>query len=149
MKNIDKSNKNKKDGIVIYQAKNGAIELSGDFENETIWATQSQIAQLFNIDQSVVSRHINNLLKDGEIDQKSNMQKMHIANSDKLVFLYSLDVVLGVGYKTNSRVAIGFRKWATQTLREHITKGYTINRKQISKNYDAFMKSVSDFVLYC
>ena len=89
-----KIQKNK--GVVIYQAKNGAIELRGDFTRETIWATQAQIVGLFGVDQSVVSRHINNLFKDGEIEEKSNMQKMHIANSDKPIILYSLDVVLGV-----------------------------------------------------
>lgn len=133
-----------KQNIVIYQAKTGAIELRGDFKRETIWATQAEIVHLFGIDQSVISRHIKNIFKDGEIEEKSNMQKMHNANSDKPITLYSLDVILGVGYRTNSKRAIEFRKWATKTLREHITKGYTINRKQIAKNYEAFMKSVSD-----
>ncbi len=121
-------------GVVIYQAKNGAIELRGDTSRETVWATQAQIVSLFGVTQPVVSRHIRNLFSEGEIDQKSNMQKMHIANSDKPVALYSLDVILGVGYRTNSRVAIQFRKWATKTLREHITKGYTINRAVIAKS---------------
>ncbi len=136
--------KQEKKNIVIYRAKNGAIELRGDISHETIWATQAQIVELFEVDQSVVSRHIRNIFKDGEIKQKSNMQKMHIANSDKPVTYYSLDMILGVGYRTNSKIAIEFRKWATKTLREHITKGYTINRKQIAKNYDVFMKSVTD-----
>ena len=130
--------------VVIYQAKNGAIELRGDFERETVWATQAQIADVFQTERSVVTKHIRNILKDKEITEISNVQKMHIANSDKPVALYSLDVVLAVGYRTNSKVAIEFRKWATKTLHEHITKGYTINRKQIAKNYDAFMRSVGD-----
>src|SRR3989338_4694279 len=134
----------KNKAIMIYQAKSGAIEFRGDFTRETIWATQAQIVDLFDVDQSVVSRHMRNIFKDGEIDEKSNMQKMHIANSDRPVNLYSLDVVLGVGYRTNSKVAIEFRKWATRTLREHITQGYTINRKRIAHNYDAFMKTVAD-----
>lgn len=134
----------KKKEAVIYQAKNGAIEFRGDISRETLWATQAQIADVFGIERSVVTKHIGNLLKTGEINEKSNVQKMHIANSDKPVAVYSLDIVLGVGYRTNSKVAIEFRKWATKTLREHITKGYTLNRKQIAKNYDVFMKSVSD-----
>ena len=69
---------------------------------------------------------------------------MHIAHSDKPVATYPLDIILSVGYRTNSKIAIEFRKWATKTLREHITKGYTVNRRQIAKNYSAFMKSVSD-----
>src|SRR3989344_9310158 len=130
--------------MVIYQAKSGAIELRGDFTRETIWATQAQIVGLFGVDQSVVSRHIRNMFKDGEIEEKSNMQKMHNANSDKPVTLYSLDVILGVGYRTNSRVAIQFRQWATKTLREHIIKGYTLNKSRIAKNYAQFMSVVDD-----
>jgi len=133
--------------LVIFQAPSGAIELRGDFSKETIWATQAQIANVFDIDRTVATKHINNLLKSGEINEKSNVQKMHIANSDKPISFYSLDVILAVGYRTNSKKAIEFRKWATKTLREHITKGYTINRKQIAKNYDAFMKSVADIQL--
>ena len=129
---------------VIYQSKSGAIELRGNFTRESIWATQAQITQLFNVDQSVVSRHIKNVFKDRELNSKSNMQKMHIANSDKPVVFYSLDVVLSVGYRTNSKVAIEFRQWATKTLREHITQGYTINRSRITANYDAFIRSVND-----
>jgi len=131
-------------GVVIYQTKSGALELRGDFSKETIWATQAQIITLFGIDQSVVSRHIRNLFKDGEVDAKSNMQKMHIANSDRPVALYSLDVILGVGYRTNSKVAIEFRQWATKTLRTHITKGYTLNPKRIGQNYDEFMTAVQN-----
>ena len=140
--NMKKKNLNKE--IVIYQAPSGAIELRGDISRETIWATQAQIVELFGVDQSVVSRHVRNIFKDGEVQQKSNMQKMHITKSDKPVILYSLDAILSVGYRTNSKVAIEFRKWATKTLREHITMGYTINRKRIAQNYDIFMKAVAD-----
>jgi len=72
--------KNKGAQIVIYQVKNGVIEFKGDFQKDTIWATQSQIVELFSVDQSVVSRHIRNIFDDGEVSSKSNMQKMHIAN---------------------------------------------------------------------
>ena len=80
---MKKVTKNKE--LVIYQAKNGALEFRGDFSHETLWATQAQIAQVFGIERSVVTKHINNLLKDKEIDEKSNVQKLHIANSDKPV----------------------------------------------------------------
>lgn len=72
-------------GTVIYQAKNGTIELRGDVSHETIWATQAQIAEVFGVERSVVTKHIRNVLKDQEIDEKSNVQKVHIANSDKPV----------------------------------------------------------------
>lgn len=136
--------KNTEQKLVIYQTKSGALELRGDLKKETIWATQAQIAEVFAIDRSVVTKHIGNIFNSKEVIEKSNVQKMHIANSDKPVTLYSLDIILAVGYRANSGRAIEFRQWATKTLREHITKGYTINRKRVAQNYDTFMKAVSD-----
>ena len=134
---------NKKE-VVIYQTKTGSIELKGDIRKENIWANQKQISQLFGIDRTVVTKHINKIIRDKEIDEKSNVQNMHIANSDKPVKFYSLDVILAVGYRTNSKIAINFRKWATKTLKSHITEGYTLNKKVIARNYDKFIKSVED-----
>ena len=128
--------------IVIYQSKTGKIEFRGNLKKDTIWGTQKQIAELFNISQPVVSRHINNIFKDKEIDRKSNMQKMHIAFSDKPVVFYSLDMILSVGYRTNSKVAINFRKWATKTLKQHLLEGYTINKKQLAGNYQKFQETL-------
>ena len=130
--------KSGKKGVVVYQAKSGALELRGDFERETVWATQAQITQLFGVHRTVVLRHIQNIFKQGEIRQKSNVQKMHIANSDKPVVIYSLDIILAVGYRTNSARAIEFRTWATKTLRSYIVKGYAINKKRIAQNYAQF-----------
>ena len=131
-----------KNTAIVYQAKTGAIELRGDVIHDTIWVTQAQIVAVFNVDQSVVSRHIKNIFKDGEVSKKSTMQKMHIANSDKPVVFYSLDVILAVGYRANSARAIEFRQWATKTLRQHITQGYTLNPKMIKHHYDEFQKAV-------
>ncbi|MFA5023981.1 MAG: RhuM family protein [Patescibacteria group bacterium] len=136
--------KNKGNQIIIYQTKSGAIEIKKDAQADTIWATQAQIVKLFGVDQSVVSRHIKNIFKDKEIEEKGNMQKMHNANSDKPVAFYSLDVILSVGYRTNSKVAIEFRKWATKTLRAYITDGYAINKSRIARNYQQFLKAVDD-----
>ncbi|MEX1112715.1 MAG: RhuM family protein, partial [Candidatus Andersenbacteria bacterium] len=99
--------------MIIYQAPSGALELRQDFDKETVWATQADIASLYEKDQSVISRHIRNVFKDGEVSKESNMQKMHIANSDKPVTFYSLDIILAVGYRANSNRAIQFRQWAT------------------------------------
>lgn len=128
--------------MIVYRSKTGAIELREDVHTETMWATQSQIVQLFEVDQSVVSRHINNVFRNGEVNKKRNMQKMHIANSDKPLTLYSLDVILAIGYRANSGRAIQFRQWATKTLHSHIVDGYTMNKKRLAKNYDAFLKAV-------
>ncbi len=132
--------------IIIYQAKNGAIEFRGDMKNETIWATQNQVSELFDVERSVITKHIRNILKDKELEENSVCAKFaHTANDGKTyqVQYYNLDVILSVGYRTNSKIAIVFRQWATKTLREHITKGYTINRRQIAQNYDSFMQTVA------
>ena len=99
------------------------------------------------MERSVITKHIRNILKDKELNANSVCANFaHTADDGKTynVQFYNLDIILAVGYRTNSRRAIEFRKWATKTLKEHITRGYTINRKQIAKNYEAFIKSVSD-----
>ena len=98
-------------------------------------------SKLLEKDRTVITRHINNILKDKEVDEKSNVQKMHFTNSDKPVKLYGLDIVLAVGYRTNSAVAIKFRQWATRVLKEYILKGYVINKKRL----DEFEKEISKF----
>ncbi len=130
---------------VIYQTADGALELRRDISGENIWATQAEIGELFDVDQSVVSRHIRNIFKDGEVDAKSNMQKMHIAHSDKPISLYSLDVILAVGYRVNSRVAIRFRQWATNILRAYIIDGYTIHPHIRERNIEKFLSVISEF----
>lgn len=137
----------KDSGVAIYQAADGAIELPVDAKSETLWATQAQIAAVFEIDQSGVARHIQNILTDKEVDPKSNMQKMHIANSDKPVTLYSLDIVLAIGYRANSGNAIKFRKWATTTLRSYIGDGYVINPSRIKHNQTQFVHALEDLKL--
>jgi len=121
---------NNKNQVVIYN--NGEIDLKVSVAKDTIWLTQKDLVRLFEKDQSVISRHIRNIFKDKEVDEKSNMQKMHIANSDKPVTFYSLDIVLAVGYRTNSAKAIQFRKWATKILKKYIYNGYVINSEKIT-----------------
>lgn len=140
-----KINKNK--GIVIYQAKNGAIEFRGDFSNETIWATQEQISEVFGVERSVVTKHIGNILKDKELDRSSVCAKFaHTARDGKTyqVQYYNLDVILSVGYRANSARAIEFRKWATRTLRGYIVDGFVINKNRIAKNYTQFLDVVEN-----
>ncbi|MCK9374261.1 MAG: virulence RhuM family protein [Sulfuricurvum sp.] len=119
-----------KSNIVTYN--DGEIELNISVRGETLWLTQAQLCDIFEKDQSVISRHINNIFKDNEVDEKSNMQKMHSANSDKPVNFYSLDIVLAVGYRTNSSKAIKFRQWATSVLKSYIQNGYAINAEKIT-----------------
>lgn len=138
---------NTEDKLVIYQAADGAIELPVDAKLETIWASQRQIAEVFGVDRSRVTRHINNILKDGEVKKKSNVRKAHFANSDKPVSLYSLDIILAVGYRTSSSKAINFRKWATTTLKQYITSGFVIDKKRIEYNNAQFLRALSDLKL--
>lgn len=136
-----------KNSVIVYQSKTGGIDLKGDLKKETIWATQAQIAEIFEIERSVVTKHIGSIIRAEELIEKSNVQKMHIPNSDKPVAFYSLDIILAVGYRANSKQAIAFRQWATKTLREHITQGYTINKKRVAKNLDQFLKAVNEVKL--
>jgi prophage maintenance system killer protein len=131
--------------IVLYQTKSGALELRADAGNETVWATQAQIAKLFNLERSVATKHIRNILKDKELDADSVCANFaHTAEDGKTyqVRFYNLDAILAVGYRANSRRAIEFRQWATKTLRQYIVDGYAINRQRIAKNYEQFLEAV-------
>jgi hypothetical protein len=98
--------------IVIYENPNG-MNVEIKVQQESVWLPQKGIAALFGVERSVITKHINNIFKDEQVDKESNVQFLHIANSDKPVEFYSLDVILSVGYKVNSKNAIAFRKWAT------------------------------------
>jgi prophage maintenance system killer protein len=139
-----------KDNLInstIYQTENGSLEVNVDSKNETIWLTQNQIAMIFDKERSVITKHIKKIFLDKEIDEKSNVQKMHIPNSDKTVAFYNLDIILAVGYRVNSRNAIKFRNWATKVLKEYITKGYSINQDLIQKHYNEFLETVENIKL--
>jgi len=139
--------------LAIYQADNGEIKLKEDAKHDTIWANQKEIALIFKVDRSVVTKHIKNIYKDNEVDKISTsafFAQVQIEGKREItrdVEHYNLDIILAVGYRTNSRVAIGFRKWATKTLKEHIVDGYTINPEQIQKNHEKFLQAVEDIKL--
>ena len=119
--------------IEIYQTEDGQLQIEVQFEQDTVWLSQDQMVVLFHRDQSAISRHIKNIFTEGELDRKSNMQKMHIAFSDKPVTLYSLDVIISVGYRVKSQQGTQFRQWATQKLKEYLVQGYTINQKRLEQ----------------
>lgn len=120
--------------IEIYQTTDGQAQVDVRFDQDTVWLTQAQMVELFGRDQSVVSRHIRNALEDGEVTEKSNMQKMHIANSDRPVVLHDLEVIISVGYRIKSPQGVQFRRWATQRLKEFLIKGYVVNQLRFEKN---------------
>jgi hypothetical protein len=109
--------------VIIYQPEDQKSQLEVRLENETVWLNQTQIVNLFDRDQSVISRHIKNIFKEGELEEKSNMHFLHIANSDKPVAYYNLDVIISVGYRIKSKRGTQFRIWATQTLKDHLVDG--------------------------
>lgn len=116
--------------VVLYQTSDGAASLDVRLDHETVWLTQAQMVDLFKRDVSVISRHIRNVFVEGELDEMSNLQKMQIAGSAKPVVFYSLDVIISVGYRVKSQQGTSFRIWATQVLKDHIVKGYTINEQR-------------------
>jgi len=114
---------------------------------ETVWATQTQIATIFDIERSVITKHVNNIIKTGELDENSVCAKIAQTAADGKVYnvnMYNLDVILAVGYRVNSSRATVFRKWATKTLREYITKGFIINKLKIKSNYNQFLEAIND-----
>ncbi len=114
--------------IVMYQP-DETIRLEVRVENETVWLTQAQLSSLFLRERSVITRHINNVFKEGELDKESNVHYLHIANSDKPVQYYSLDVIISVGYRVKSQNGTRFRKWANGVLKQYLLKGYAINQR--------------------
>ena len=117
-----------KNEIILFE--NQDVRLEVNMKDETVWLTQEQMSKLFGRDIGVISRLIKNIFIE-ELDEKSNLQKMQIANSDKPVNLYSLDVIIGVGYRVKSKQGIVFRQWATTILKEHLLRGYTVNQKRL------------------
>lgn len=123
--------------IVLYRTDDGKTALDVRLEAETVWLTQAQIAKLFQREHSVVTKHIRDVFLERELNEKSNVQKMHIANSDKPVAYFSLDVIISVGYRVKSKRGAQFRIWATQTLRDHLVRGYTLNERRLrERNID-------------
>jgi|SRR3990167_575882 len=143
-------NKRINQNIVIFQAKSGAIELSVDAQKETVWANLQQIADVFGVDKSGISRHINNIFESGELNKKATVAKNATVQKEgnrevlRDMEYFNLDLILSVGYRVNSKQATNFRIWATKTLRSYIVDGFAINKNRIAKNYEHFLSVVSD-----
>ncbi len=141
---------NTKNQSVIYQTKSGKIEFRGDFESDTVWGNLNQIAELFGRDKSVVSRHIKNIFKSGELKEKATIAKIATVQKEgnreveREIDYFNLDLILSVGYRVDSKQATQFRIWATKILKQHLLQGYTINKKRIGANYQQFLQAVAD-----
>jgi prophage maintenance system killer protein len=119
------------DNLEVYQTPDGELRVDVRFGQDTVWLSQEQMAALFGRERSVVTRHLKNVFSEGELDEESNVQNLHIAGSDKPVKFYALDVVISVGYRVRSKQGTQFRIWATARLREHLLRGYTFNQSKL------------------
>jgi len=119
--------------IFIYETEAGQTTIDVKLQQETVWLTQQQLSDLFGRERSVITKHLKNIFVSGELDEETNVQKMHIPNSDKPVAFYNLDVIISVGYRVNSKRGTQFRIWATNVLRQHLVEGYTINEKRLKE----------------
>lgn len=119
--------------IEIFKTLDGTTQVEVRFEGDTFWLSQVQLSILFDRDQSVISRHISTIFKNGELEQEGNMQKMHIPNSDKPITLFNLDVIISVGYRVNSIRGTQFRQWATKRLKDFLIDGVALNEKRLAQ----------------
>ena len=114
--------------IVIYQTEDGQTRIDVRLEEDTVWLTQAQMAELFEKDQSVIARHINNAFKEGELEEKSNMHFLHNTQYKyRPTRIYSLDVIISVGYRVKSKRGTAFRIWARKVLKDYLVKGYAVS----------------------
>lgn len=117
----------------LYSTPEWWIQVKVFVENEGLWLSQKQMTELFWRDRSVITRHINKIFEEWELEEKSNVQKMHISGSDKPVTFYNIDVTIAVWYRVKSFQATHFRKWATKTLRDHVMQWYTVNEQRLGQ----------------
>ncbi|MBO7054381.1 MAG: virulence RhuM family protein [Bacteroidales bacterium] len=137
-----------KSEIILYQP-NETVSLEVRMESETVWLSQAQMAELFGKDQSVIARHISNVFKEGEQEKESNMQILHNTLSKyKPTTLYSLDVIISVGYRVKSQRGVLFRKWANSVLKEYLLRGYAVNHRfeRIEQNMQEHFQKYDDIL---
>lgn len=116
-----------KSEILLYQTEDGQTKIDVRLEEETVWLSQAQMSELFQKERSVITKHIKNVFEEGELQEESNVQILHISGSDRPVKFYNLDVIISVGYRVKSHQGTKFRQWATSRLKEYIVKGFTMN----------------------
>ena len=133
--------------IVVYQP-DEITRLEVRVNDDTVWLTQGQMSDLFGRDRTVISKHIRNIFSEQELDEKSNVHFLHFANSDKPVKLFSLDVIISVGYRVKSTQGTRFRQWANKVIKEYLLKGYCINPRltAIERRLDIHEKKIDFFV---
>ena len=119
--------------IVLFETKDKSVSLPAEVRNETVWLSVSQMAQLFDREESNIRRHVLNVFKENEVDENNNVHFLHVNNVKKPVPFYSLDVIISVGYRVKSNRGVEFRRWANSVLKQYILQGYAINQKRIQQ----------------
>ena len=122
---------NKQSDIIIYTTDDGLTKIETTFDGDTVWLSKAQMAELFQRDRSVISKHIKNIFEEGELLKEGNVQILHVANSDKPVEFYNLDVIISVGYRVKSKRGTQFRIWATGVLKEYMRKGFALDDEKL------------------
>lgn len=118
---------NRNNQIIIYQTEDGQTQVDVRLENETVWLTTSQMAMLFDREESNIRRHVINVFKEGELEKEKNVHFLHVNGVKKPVPFYNLDVIISVGYRVKSQRGVQFRRWASKILKEYLVKGYAVN----------------------
>lgn len=121
------------DQVILFQAADGQVSLDVRLEADTVWLSQAQMAELFGRERSVITRHVGNVFREGELPEKSNVHFLHITGADRPVGFYSLDVIISVGYRVKSSRGTQFRIWATQVLRQHLIQGYSLHQRRLQE----------------
>jgi len=129
--------------VEIFKSEDSNIELRVSLEENTVWLSQAQMVELFGRERSVITKHINNIFKEDELEEKSNVQILHIANSDKPVKFFNLDVIISVGYRVKSQRGVQFRKWATNVLNQYLVEGYALNQRRLRERNIEFEQAIS------
>lgn len=125
--------------IEIYQSQDGSTQVEVQFNQETVWLSLQQMADIFGRDKSVISRHLRNIFKEGELDPTSTVAKNATVQKEgerlveRNIEFYNLDAIISVGYRVNSKAGTQFRIWATQRLKKYLVQGYTLNQKRLAE----------------
>jgi hypothetical protein len=133
--------------FLLYTGNDGKVNVEVFLKDETVWLTQKAIGELFGKERTVITKHLKNIFASGELEEKSNVQKMHFSHSDKPIKFYNLDVIISVGYRVNSYQATQFRIWATRTLKEFIIKGFVLDDERLKQGKQVFGKDYFDELL--
>jgi hypothetical protein len=143
--NIETGMENK---IILYKDENGKLSVNVRFADEDVWLTQAQLAEIYMTTQENVSMHISNIFKDGELDESVTYKKFLLVRQEgnrqvrRNIDHYNLDVIIALGYRVQSPIAVRFRRWATQRLHEYIQKGFTMDDERLKQGGNRYFREL-------